>query len=125
MVSTVLQFAGPIAAFALCVIYLALGGRSPFMVAITAAIEVHLIGDIIKQYTSPGDLVIAGFDLKQMLQPAYFLQWVGAGLMIFAYIFRMHGHLNADYWFVLGFLLYGTGFVWGIIYNPSYKAPAN
>lgn len=125
MLSSILQVSGPIIALILMIIYYAIGGRSVWMAVVTAPMWAHFIGDIMAAFIRPGVIKIAGFDVKQIFQPAYFSQFLGLSLMVMGWLLKAHHHYFADDFFYLGGELAVVGFIWGIIYNPMYKAPAS
>lgn len=120
MFTQLLQILGFIATYVTVVLYYATGGRSPWMAIVSFFLTVHFVGDYFKGFLKKSDpIVIAGYDLSMMLQPVYFLLWVGIALQINACFFFATGHPQwgaALAGFGASFAV--TGFIGSLIYNP-------
>jgi hypothetical protein len=124
MFALVLQVGGFLATYLFVILYFALGGRGGhelWAALIAFALTVHFAGDYARGFLKKNDpVVFAGYNLGEMLNPPYFLLWVGLALDINALFFLASHHQG---WGCalggIGTSLAGTGFLWSLIYNPA------
>jgi hypothetical protein len=120
MFAQVLQIAGFLGTYVLVILYYVLTGRSFFPGVIAFALTVHFVGDYFRGFLKRDDpIVLAGFNLSEMLQPVYFLLWVGIAMQMLGHYFLLSRHAQwGSVTGSLGTAFAVTGFVGSIIYKP-------
>jgi len=105
----------------LSLVVLAARGHVAFAVVIGALMAAHFVGDYFKLLLKRNDpIVLAGYNISLNLNPGPFLLHVGGALLISAFLFALTGHRQwagaTGGW---GIVLYITGMVGSIIYDPN------
>ena len=121
MFALILQVGGFIATYVLVVLYFAFGGRGLWPAFLAFALTIHFAGDYFRAFLKKDDpVVLGGFNLSDMLQPVFFLLWVGIALQFLGLLFALTNHSQwAGALGGLGLALAMTGFIGSIIYNPK------